>query len=83
MGTCQSCGGPCATFKGSVWQWTCQACIRLAMDARAARADAADRKARERLVRNLKTHSPVRTAPKGGGSDSYVPHRPSVLATHP
>lgn len=62
MGTCLSCGGPCATYKGSVWGWTCQTCIRLAMDARAARAEAKDQQNRDRLVRSLKIHSSGRTA---------------------
>jgi len=79
MGTCQSCGGPCLTYKGTVWGWTCTPCIDREMDRRAARADALHQKNRQRLVRSLKIHSSGRTAPKGGGPELPMPHRPSAL----
>lgn len=79
----QTCGGPCRDWKGHVWGFTCAACISQEMDVRAARAADKDQKNRERLVRSLKIHSSGRTTPKGGGSDSYVPHRPSALAPNP
>ncbi|BCI83455.1 hypothetical protein MTY66_50800 [Mycolicibacterium sp. TY66] len=61
--TCQSCQGPCLQWRGSVWGFTCTACIRQHHEAQIARADVADRKARERLCRTLRTpkpHSSVR-----------------------
>lgn len=60
--TCQSCQGPCLQWKGSVWGYTCAGCIRGHLEVSAARADAKQRKHRERLnlVRSPETHSPVR-----------------------
>ncbi len=47
---CRSCNGPCWLYKGDVWEFTCSACIDHYLEAAAARADARDRKARERLL---------------------------------
>ncbi|KZS74738.1 hypothetical protein A4G26_22950 [Mycobacterium kansasii] len=47
---CRSCNGPCWQWKGSVWGYTCAACIAKHQNAAAARADARDRKARDRLL---------------------------------
>ncbi|OBJ46843.1 hypothetical protein A5630_10895 [Mycolicibacterium mucogenicum] len=65
--TCQSCQGPCLHWKGDVWGYTCAACIRQHLDAQAARVDAKQRRAHERLaqkalniLRNPQTHSSVR-----------------------
>lgn len=71
--TCQSCGGDCLSWKGSVWGYTCAGCIRHHLEASAARADAKHQKNRERLVSSMKTYSLGRTTPKGGGAPSYVP----------
>lgn len=43
--------GPCLTYRGSVHGWRCSACIQNYLDSSAARADAADRRTRERLAR--------------------------------
>lgn len=34
---CVSCGGPCLTFKGSTWGWTCEACCRRHLEDQVAR----------------------------------------------
>jgi len=47
---CRSCDGPCWQYKGDVWGYTCTACIDRHLDAAAARADARDLKARQRLL---------------------------------
>ncbi len=62
VSTCQSCGGPCLTYKGSEWQWTCGGCIRSHQEAQIARVDARQRQHRERLnlVRGTETQLPVR-----------------------
>lgn len=36
---CRFCEGPCLTFKGSVWEWTCQGCIAAYLDDQIARLD--------------------------------------------
>lgn len=51
--TCWRCGGPCATYKGTVHGWTCTACIDRYLDEGAARGLARDRKERERTARKL------------------------------
>jgi hypothetical protein len=45
---CRSCSGPCWQWKGDVWGYTCTACINDHLAAAAARADARDRKTRQR-----------------------------------
>jgi hypothetical protein len=50
--TCQACGGPCRDYKGSVWGWTCAACITRSLDAAAARAADKVQRHRERLAHN-------------------------------
>jgi hypothetical protein len=47
---CRSCSGPCWQYKGDVWGYTCSACIDRHLDAAAARFDARDHKAREKLL---------------------------------
>lgn len=45
---CRSCNGPCWQWRGSVWGYTCAACIAEHQHAAAERADARDQKARKR-----------------------------------
>ncbi|MCA2356771.1 hypothetical protein [Mycobacterium intracellulare] len=47
---CRSCNGPCWQWKGSVWGYTCAACIAEHQHAAAERADARDQKARRRTL---------------------------------
>lgn len=47
---CRACGGPCVSWKGSTWGYTCQACITQHLEAAATRADERDRRSRERLL---------------------------------
>lgn len=71
---CQSCGGPCWQWRGSVWEFTCSACLASYLDAAAARADARQLRERERLMRKLFREESGRL--RGGGGPSYVPrHR--------
>lgn len=75
---CQACGGPCWSWKGSVWQYTCTACLDRYLDAAAARAEAKQRKARERLLRRMfhdNDLSPVDGRRRGGGGPRCVPRR--------
>ncbi|ETB38920.1 hypothetical protein [Mycobacterium avium] len=74
---CQSCGGPCWRHRGSVWGYTCAACIDRHLDAAAARGDARDRRERQKNARKLlernDTQTPV-TADRrrdGGGPDVF------------
>ncbi|BBY67759.1 hypothetical protein MHEL_60020 [Mycolicibacterium helvum] len=64
---CWECGGPCATYKGSVHGWRCLACIGRYLDASAARADAKDRKERERLLHRLSRANYTDSTPVSGG----------------
>lgn len=54
---CWDCGGPCASFKGSVHGWRCHACIDRYLDDGAARwlarARKEQEKLREKISRNL------------------------------
>jgi hypothetical protein len=54
---CWSCNGPCWLYKGDVWEFTCSACIDRHLEAAAVRADARDRKARERLLSKRFNHN--------------------------
>lgn len=76
---CQACGGPCLTFKGSVWGWTCGGCITLALEASAARADAEARRHRDKLAHRMlhQDDSSLRANSQrrgGGGSALPMPH---------
>jgi hypothetical protein len=48
---CRVCGGPVLYYAGSVHGWTCRGCLEDYLDAGAARAEANDRKDRQRLAR--------------------------------
>ncbi|SIJ61820.1 Uncharacterised protein [Mycobacteroides abscessus subsp. bolletii] len=48
---CQGCGGPCWSWKGSVWGYTCRACISSHLAATEAKLDAKAARQRERLLR--------------------------------
>ncbi|MDV3135422.1 hypothetical protein [Mycobacterium sp. 29Ha] len=50
---CQSCGGPCWRWKGSVWEYTCADCIGRHLDAAADRAAARDQRERQKNARKL------------------------------
>lgn len=84
---CQEYGGPCWHWKGSVWGYTCTTCLDRYLDAAAARAEAKERKARDRLLRKMfhddnADLSPVNGRRRGGGGPSCVPrHRPGVDLT--
>lgn len=74
---CQACGGPCRDWKGSVWGFTCAACINRHLEASAARADAKIRRHRERLVHktfyNDDSSRRVSGQRRNGGAPSFVP----------
>lgn len=76
---CQSCGGPCWFWKGSVWGFTCTACLEVYLDAGERAWQARSEKAKERISRNL-LHGNASQFPvaandrrRGGGAPSYVP----------
>lgn len=48
---CWRCGGPCASYKGSVHGWTCTACLDRYLDAAAAKAAERDRRDRQKMAR--------------------------------
>ncbi|OBF42822.1 hypothetical protein A5719_10285 [Mycolicibacterium peregrinum] len=50
---CQGCGGPCLSWKGSKWGYTCTACLTAHLDATLARLDAKTARRRERLLANM------------------------------
>ncbi|WP_373203134.1 hypothetical protein [Mycobacterium marinum] len=88
---CWECGGPCATYKGSVHGWHCTACIERYLNAAAARAEAKQRKGRERLLNRMfhDNDSTPLTADRrrGGGGLRCVPRRrpgvdPTAATTH-
>jgi len=54
VATCWDCGGPCATFKGSVHGWRCAPCLRRHVDESAARGAERDRRERDKALRNLR-----------------------------
>lgn len=51
--TCWDCGGPCATYKGSVHGWRCTGCLGRYLDEGAARGAERDRRERDRNQRKL------------------------------
>lgn len=71
--TCWRCGGPCATFKGSVHGWTCAACLDRYLADGAARADARDRKLRERNRLKMFNDNNFRAVSQGGRRDGAGP----------
>jgi hypothetical protein len=77
--TCRVCGGPTWLWRGSVHGYTCTPCLDRYLDAAAARADAKQRKARERLLRRIfhDNDSTPLTADRrrGGGGPRCVPRR--------
>lgn len=48
---CWRCGGPCASYKGSVHGWTCTTCINRYLDDGAAKAAERDRRDRQKMAR--------------------------------
>lgn len=74
---CQACGGPCFSWKGSKWGYTCAGCLNDYLQTCAARADAKDRRARERLVHktfyNDDSSRRVSGQRRDGGAPSFVP----------
>ena len=81
---CQSCGGPCWQWKGSIWHYTCSGCLTRHLDASAARAAERDRRERARLVRKIFRHETSTSVTsedrrRDGAGPCYVPqHRPGV-----
>ncbi|MCH9728734.1 MAG: hypothetical protein K0U84_03455 [Actinomycetia bacterium] len=58
---CWRCGGPCATFKGSVHGWTCTPCLDRYLAYAAARADVRDRAERAARQAKFTADKPART----------------------
>ncbi len=50
---CQSCGGPCWRWKGSVWGYTCTACIERHLDDGERAWQARSANVRDKITRNL------------------------------
>lgn len=77
VATCRRCGGPCGTYKGSVHGWTCNGCIAAYLEQSAAKADARDRRERQKNARKLlqrnETEPSVTTDRRrdGGGPDVF------------
>lgn len=82
---CQSCGGPCWRWKGSVWGYTCTTCLDTYLDAGAAKAAERDQRERAQTLRRLfgnDTPTPVTAEGRrrDGAGPSYVPqHRPASV----
>ncbi|WKG01384.1 hypothetical protein [Mycolicibacterium sp. HK-90] len=74
---CEVCDGPCFSWKGSKWGYTCAGCLNDYLHTSAARADAKDRRARERLVyktfHNNDSSGRVSGQRRNGGAPSFVP----------
>lgn len=68
---CWDCGGPCASFKGSVHGWRCQSCIDRYLDDGAARWLARARKEqdrlREKISRNMLQSNSIQTPVTANG----------------
>jgi hypothetical protein len=88
---CQGCGGPCWFWKGSVWDYTCTACIDRYLDEGLARWEARERreqeKQRAKTTRNLMRTNDHRTSvtadrrQEGGGSELCAAPPPGVDQT--
>ncbi|MCQ4360626.1 hypothetical protein KQR54_05605 [Mycobacterium gordonae] len=79
---CQTCGGPCWLWKGSVHGYTCTACLTDYLDASAARGAERDRADRAQTLRRVfghdtPTHSEDRRRDGGGPALCTAP-RPGV-----
>lgn len=82
---CQSCGGPCWHYKGSVWEYTCTDCIDRYLDESAARwvvRQAKERAKNERkLLRNNDSEPPVSANGRRSDGDGPVVYRAAVGAS--
>lgn len=86
---CQSCGGPCWWWKGSVWGCTCTDCIDRYLDESAARwavrmAKEREKNARKLLLRN-DSEPPVSANGRrrdGGGPDVFRAAAPASATTN-
>ncbi|QLL05588.1 hypothetical protein [Mycobacterium vicinigordonae] len=84
---CQSCGGPCWRWKGSVWGYTCTACIERYLDDGERAWQAKSPNARDRISRNLlhgndnpnfDHDEEEKSTPGRGGSALCAASRPGV-----
>ncbi|OBK97747.1 hypothetical protein A5645_05595 [Mycobacterium asiaticum] len=81
---CESCGGPCWRWKGSVHGYTCTTCLTAYLDAGAARAAERDQRERAQTLRRLfgnDTPTPVTAEGRrrdGGGLALCTAPRPGV-----
>jgi hypothetical protein len=82
---CQSCGGPCWQYKGSVWEYTCTDCIDAYLDEAAARwivRQAKERAKNERkLLRSNDIESPVSANGRRRDGGGPVVYRTAVPAS--
>jgi hypothetical protein len=83
---CQGCGGPCWSWKGSVWQYTCSGCITEYLDAAEARWAAKAAKDRERLLAKEfrgsdKTNVTNTDQRRAGAPALCTGTRPTLIAT--
>lgn len=79
---CQSCGGPCLTWKGSVWGYTCRGCISAHLAAVEAKLDAKAARQRERLLSKVFQTNMTNTDQRRAvvPADTFRP-RPALIAT--
>lgn len=79
---CQRCGGPCLTWKGSVWGYTCRTCISSHLAAVEAKLDAKAARQRERLLDKLSQTNVTNTDQRRAvvPVDMFRP-RPALIAT--
>lgn len=85
---CQGCGGPCWFWKGSVWEYTCSACLDRYLDESLARWAARERreqeKQRAKIARMMLRDNDNRTSvaadrrQEGGGSELCAAPPPGV-----
>lgn len=88
---CQSCGGPCWHWKGSVWEYTCTDCIDRYLDEGAARwavreAKEAEKQARKnarKLLQSNDSESSVMANGRRSDGDGPVVYRAAVGASAP
>lgn len=77
---CQGCGGPCWFWKGSVWEYTCTACIDRYLDEGLARWEARERRERERAARRALDRATPGSAAAARNMLHYNDNRTSVTA---
>ncbi|BBX15224.1 hypothetical protein CRI77_22425 [Mycolicibacterium duvalii] len=81
---CQSCGGPCWQWRGSVWEYTCTLCIDRYLDEAAARWATRMTKQRDKLARQLlhrDESEPLLTNGRRSGDGGPVAYRAAAGAS--